>query len=105
MLALATIIGVGNALYGPSDVSWEGPLFVGVSAGIAAGAITILCEVTSRWWWSRRRPGRPSLGTAPSGAAATVIPRSRAALVTPLAMVIGQTAWLVIMAAVSTDLW
>ena len=40
LLALATIIGVGNALYGPSDVSWEGPLFVGVSAGIAAGAST-----------------------------------------------------------------
>ncbi len=36
---------------------------------------------------------------------ATVIPRSGAALVTPLVMVLGQTALLVIMAVVSTELW
>jgi len=105
VLAVATLIAVSIVLYNPSDVSWVGPVIVGASAGTAAGTVTIFCEVASRWWWSRRRPGRPCLGTAPSGAAATAIPRSRAALVTPLAMVIGQTAWLVIMATLSTGLW
>ena len=105
MLVLSAEVYVLFLRTGPHERLWVRFLIMGSLLLVAAGAVVGLAEAASRWWWSRRRPGRLCLATAPSGTPATAVPRSRAALVTPLALALSHTAWCIGMAATTVRIW
>ena len=103
VLAFVTLMCVLLFMTSSDQPLWLRWLVLGSFSLVACGVALWLLEAVSRWWWSRRRPGVPSLATAPSGAPSTAVPRSRAALVTPFAIVALQTLWCMLMVAIVAD--
>lgn len=69
---------------------------VSLAFGIGAlSAVVVVAESAARWWWHPRSSSGPVIATSPGGVAATVWPRSRAALIRP----VGLLAMLVLCAA------
>jgi hypothetical protein len=96
---LAVFAGVCLALLFLSrdEPLWLRALGAGTFAMATGGAAVWVVEAVTRWWWSRRRPGRLVVSPAPSGAVSTAVPRSRASFATPLANAVLVTAWCVFM--------
>ncbi len=104
MLVLVTVmltlfLGVGLLVTAIPRLGTLGRVFVGACFLLpACGSLFLVAETITRWWWSRRRPGAAVLGVAPSGAAATVVPRSGAALIGPTVMAASMFAFTVLLA-------
>ncbi|KRB47269.1 hypothetical protein [Terrabacter sp. Root181] len=97
VLAAAAGVLVGLLVVSVDEPLWLRALGVGTFAMATCGAAVWVLEAVTRWWWSRRRPGRLVVSPAPSGAVSTAVLRSRASFATPLSNAILVVAWCVFM--------
>jgi hypothetical protein len=84
VLAAAAGVLVGLLVVSVDEPLWLRALGVGTFGMATCGAAVWVLEAVTRWWWSRRRPGRLVVSPAPSGAVSTAVLRSRASFATPL---------------------